>query len=99
MHTVHVLSSNHDSKSLQSVGLSSCTPLTSLKDLFQDELIQNWHKLQGNAGEWIQESISNTLEEQPPRYAKRSVDDNKECVLSGKCDGLEDEWFTEYVRE
>lgn len=99
VHTVHVLSSNHDLKSLQGVGLSGCTPLTSTRDLFRDELMQNWHKLQDNAGEWIQTSISDILQEQPPLVAKRSIDNNRGCVLSGKCDGLEDQWFTEYVRD
>lgn len=68
-------------------------------DLFQDELNQNWHKLQDNAGEWILGSLKDILEEQPPDIAKRSVDRNKECVLNGKCDRREDEWFNEYVRD
>ena len=97
-HTVHVLSSTHNPASLQHAGLSGCTLIASAQDLFRNELAQNWHKLQENLGEWVRSALVEDLllQGQTPCVVRRSLG-NRECVLTGKCDGQEDHWFTEYV--
>ena len=98
---VHVLSSEHNYTSLESVGLYNCTRLASARDLFRKELSQNWRKLQHNKAELLlQGSLDNTLKWQPHHVTKRSSregDQDSDCVLNGRCSGQEDEWFTEYV--
>jgi murein tripeptide amidase MpaA len=89
-----VYSDAHDAGSLDGVGLKQCVRLTGLHNLFRRELKQNWHKLSDTAGEWLQESLLEEIEEQSLR-TERSTED-KDCVLGGKCDGKEDHWFTEY---
>ncbi|CAI8016422.1 Metallocarboxypeptidase A-like protein TRV_02598, partial [Geodia barretti] len=93
-HSVHVYSDAHDAGSLDGIGLKQCVRLTGLHNLFRQELKQNWHKLSDTAGEWLQESLLEEMEEQSLR-TERSTED-KDCVLYGKCGGKEDHWFTEY---
>jgi hypothetical protein len=81
---------------LEAVGLYGCTRLANTRDLFRNELTQNWHKLRDYAGEWIRGSLEGELEEQPSHVVRRSEDIDEECSLNGKCDGQEDKWFTEY---
>ena len=92
---MHVYSDAHDAGSLDGIGLKQCVRLTGLHNLFRQELKQNWHKLSDTAGEWLQESLLEEMEEQSLR-TERSTED-KDCVLYGKCGGKEDHWFTEYV--
>ena len=94
-HSVHVFSSTHTATSLEAVGLHKCTQLANARDLFRDELNQNWHTLHGYTGE---SSLRDILEGQPLYITKRSQENDKECVLDGRCSGQEDQWFSEYVR-
>lgn len=95
MHTVHVHTTVHNSTSLDDVGLKGCTQLANLTDLFRAELSQNWHKLQYNTEETF---VHDADLDQLHRIPRQSREYDKECVLNGKCDGKEDQWFNEYVR-
>lgn len=96
LYTVHVLSSAHNVSSLEAIGLHKCTQLANVRDLFREELSQNWHKLHDYTGELL---LGDKLEELPLYVTKRSEEKYVECVLNGNCAGQEDQWFTEYVRK
>ena len=99
-HTVHARSTAHNTSTLDGVGLRNCSQLASLRNLFRAELNQNWDKLRLNTAESFHSSFEGLIKQQTSRIAKRSRKNDRktQCVLSGKCDGKEDWWFTEYVR-
>ena len=102
---MHILSSSHNITSLEQLGLSQCSVLANIRDMVVGELKENSNTLQHTLGEWVSsevaeelfpDGIQQRLSSNVHTDAKRSTQ-SRDCMLSGKCDGQEDSWFTEYV--